>query len=278
MNNLQIKKMNEVLDNVGDMSLKRRARRITEGLDLKEGDKIIDVGCGDGYYLYLLSNIPLKNVHLLGFDYDRIVLSNARKNLGRRKIKLVEGSATKMPFKEGSFDKAIMTEVLEHIDNDGKALTEVNRILKSKGVLLLTVPSLNYPFLWDPVNWILQNIFGIHISGTGFFAGIWARHLRLYKKSQLEKQLKKAGFEIEEIDELTTRCLPFNHHLVNLVARFLYDIKPSSRLSDPISKFKNIKKPFLARAAFFMVNSFDKLNNLFPGKHGLNIYVKAKKT
>lgn len=276
MESEQDKKLNNILDSVGDMSLKRRARRIIEGLDLRKGDRIIDVGCGDGFYLHILTELPIKT-NLLGFDFDKIVLANARKNLRPEKIKLVNGSATKIPFKDKSFDKAIMTEVLEHIDDDKKALAEVNRILKPGGILLITVPNFHFPFLWDPINWVLQNIFATHISGTGFFAGIWARHLRLYKKDDIVKIIKASGLKIVEIDELTTRCLPFNHHLVNLVARFLYDIKPSAKISDPISKFKNAKKPFLIKLIFFLVNAFDNLNNIFPGKNGLNIYIKAIK-
>lgn len=268
-------KMDGVLENVGDMSLKRRAKEIVEGLSLKEEDDIVDIGCGDGFFLHLLGTISPK-FHLTGFDHDQIVLKNAKKNLISRKVELIEGDVTGMPFKSNQFEKAIMTEVLEHVEDDKKALAEVYRILKKKGLFILTVPSIKFPFLWDPVNWVLQK-FGTHISGTGFFAGIWARHLRLYKKAQLERLIKNAGFEIEEVKELTTRCLPFNHHLVNLVARFLYDVKPSPKLSDPLSKFKNAKKPFLIRTAFFTVNLFDKLNDLFHGKHGLNIYIKARK-
>lgn len=276
MDNGQDKKLNNILDNVGDMSLKRRARKIIEGLDLRKGDRIIDVGCGDGFYLHILTKLPIKT-NLLGFDFDKIVLANAGKNLRPEKIKLVNGSATKIPFKDKSFDKVIMTEVLEHIEDDKKALAEVKRILKPGGILLITVPNFHFPFLWDPINWVLQNIFGTHISGTGFFAGIWARHLRLYKKDDIVKIIKASGLKIVEIDELTTRCLPFNHHLVNLVARFLYDIKPSAKISDPISKFKNAKKPIFIRVAFSLVNTFDKLNDVFPGKTGLNIYIKARK-
>lgn len=276
MDNVLAQRMDNVLVNVGDMSLKRRARKIIEGLELKDTDRIIDVGCGDGFYLHLLSNISPK-VDLTGFDHDQIVLNNAKKNLSSKKIKLVSGDVTKMQFKTSQFKKAIMTEVLEHVDDDKKALAEVHRILKKNGLFLMTVPNIKFPFLWDPINWVLQNIFGTHISGTGFFAGIWARHLRLYEKSKLEKLIKQAGFKIEDSGEIMTRCLPFNHHLVNLVARFLYDVKPSPKLSDPLSKFKNAKKPFLVKTAFFAVNLFDKLNDLFPGKDGLNIYIKARK-
>ncbi len=269
-------KLNALLQNVGDMSLKRRARKIVGGLDLKDNDEILDIGCGDGYFLYLISNLPVK-LSLTGFDNDKVVLENARRNLRSKKAELILGDAIRMPFKARSFGKAIMTEVLEHVSDDIVVMREVYRILKPNGVLLLTVPSYNFPFLWDPINWILQNIFGTHISGTNFFAGIWARHLRLYKREHLVKMIKLAGFKIETVEELTTWCLPFNHYLVNLVARFLYDIKPEGSIAESLSKFKNVKKPWFIRVAFLLVNSFDKLNDIFPGKHGLHIYVKVWK-
>lgn len=269
-------RLNNLLENVGDVSLKRRARKLILGLNLNDGDKILDLGCGDGFYLYLLSNLSIR-LKLTGLDYDEMVLRNAKKNLGTKKVKLVLRSATKTLFKDDLFDKAIMTEVLEHIEEDKEALREVYRIIRPGGLLVLTVPSYNFPFLWDPINWILQNLFGTHISGTGFFAGIWARHLRLYKRDDLEKIVKRIGFKIEEIDELTSRAIPFNHYLVNLVARFLYDFKTSSRVADSLSKFKNVDKPLLIKLAFHLVNSFDKLNDIFPGRNGLNIYIKARK-
>ncbi len=269
-------RLNNLLENVGDMSLKRRAHKLILDLKPTNGDSIVDLGCGDGFYLYLLSNLSIR-LKLIGLDCDEIVLRNAKKNLGTKKVKLVLGSATKTPFKDDLFDKAIMTEVLEHIEEDKEALREVYRIIRPGGLLVLTVPSYNFPFLWDPINWILQNLFGTHISGTGFLAGIWARHLRLYKKEDLEKLVEKVGFKIDKVDELTTRAIPFNHYLVNIVARFLYDFKPSSKVADSLSKFKNVDKPLLIKLAFHLVNSFDKLNDIFPGRHGLNIYIRARK-
>lgn len=269
-------KLDKLLSNAGDMSLKRRAYRLILDLNLKEDDHIIDLGCGDGFFLYLLNNLPIR-IKTTGIDQDEIVLRNARKNLLPQKVDLVKGSIAKMLFKSNTFKKAIMTEVLEHVDDDKKALSEVYRILKSKGILVLTVPSYNFPFLWDPLNWILQNIFGTHIGGIGFFAGIWARHKRLYKKKQLLRLLQNAGFKIDKTEELTTRCLPFNHYLVNIVARLLLDSQLSAQVKDPLNKFKNTDKPIFLRFAFFMVNLYDKLNEVIPGKHGLNIYVKATK-
>lgn len=275
-NSSESNKLNRFLENVGDMALKRRARKILDGLDLCGKNKIIDLGCGDGFYLYLLNNL-YPELNLTGFDHDQIVLKNARKNIKTNRIKLIKGNISKMPFKKNSFQKAIITEVLEHIDDDKQALDEIYRILKPGGVLVLTVPSYSFPFLWDPVNWILQNIFNTHICGIGFFAGIWARHKRLYKKFDIEELIREAGFKIERVEQLTTRCLPFNHYLVNLVARLIYDFKLPTSIKDPISKFKQAKKPLLVKIAFYVVNLFDKLNDVMPGNNGLSIYIKAIK-
>lgn len=269
-------KLDKLLENTGDTSLKRRARKLILDLEFKKGDHVVDLGCGDGFYLYLLSSLPIK-LKLTGFDSDQLVLKNAKKNLSTKIVKLINGNLLNTPFRNNTFTKAIMTEVLEHVEDEKKVLGEVYRILKPNGVLVLTVPNYNFPFLWDPINWILQNLFGTHISGIGFFAGIWARHQRLYQQTKLEKLIKNAGFKIEKVEQLTSRCLPFHHYLVNLVARLLYDSNLPARIKNPLSKFKSARKPFSIRVAYYLVNLFDKLNDVLPGRDGLNIYIKAIK-
>lgn len=268
-------RLEKLLSSVGDMSLKRRARRIVEELNPKQNENIIDLGCGTGYYLFLLSNLSLK-LHLTGFDNDKEATGEAKTLLKSRNIKFVVGDLHEMPFKDNSFDKAVASEVLEHVDDDERVLKETFRILKPKGMLVISVPSINYPFLWDPVNWILQHFFGIHIK-SGFFSGIWSGHLRLYNLNQLKRKFEGVGFAVEESEELTYWCLPFNHYLVNAVARLLYDVKISPKIADKLSKFKQAKKPLLIDLAFRLVNWIDKLNEIFPQKSGVNVFILARK-
>jgi len=268
-------KLDESLSNVGDMSLKRRAKNIIQGLDPKKGEKIIDLGCGTGYYLFLLSNLGIK-LNLTGLDYDERAVKEARENLKQKGVSFMTGDLHKIPFRDKTFDKAVMSEVLEHVKDDEKVLKEVRRILKPNGVLVISVPSINYPFLWDPINWILQHFLNIHIK-NGFFSGLWSGHLRLYEKETLRNKFEKAGFKVQICEELTYWCLPFNHYIINAVARLLYDVKISSRIADTISKFKNSKKPLLINIAFKFVNWVDKLNKIFPQKTGVNIFIKASR-
>lgn len=262
--------------NVGDMSLKRRARRIIEETNPQTGEAIIDLGCGTGYYLYLLSNLPL-NLKLTGFDNDKKALEEAKLLLSNNEsINFVTGDMHKMPFKDNSFDKTVASEVLEHVENDEQVLKEIYRILKPNGILVISVPSVNYPFFWDPINFILQHLFKTHIK-TGFFAGLWSGHLRLYSLYNLKKKFEKIGFKVEIAQELTYWCLPFNHYLINIVARLLYDVKISPKIADKISKFKVSKKPLIIALAFKFVNWVDKLNEVFPQRNGVNVFIKVKK-
>ena len=269
-------RLEKLLSNVGDMSLKRRARRIIEELNPKEGEKIIDLGCGTGYYLFLLSSLPIE-LNLTGFDNDEKAIKEAEGNLEKKGVNFTVGDLHKMPFKDRTFDKAIMSEVLEHVEEDVQVLKEVHRILKPNGVIVISVPSINYPFFWDPFNWILQHFFNTHIK-EGFFSGLWSGHLRLYSLKDLSDKFEKAGFKIEKAQELTFWCLPFNHYIVNLVARLLYDAKISPKIADKISKFKDSKKPLVIDLAFRFVNLIDRLNEMFPQKTGVNIFIKAVKS
>ena len=272
-------RLEELLANTGDMALKRRARRVIEELNPQSGDKILDVGCGDGYYLHLLSSLGLK-LELTGADFDPNALASAKRNLKGKRIKLIgQGDLMKkLPFKDNTFDKIVMSEVAEHLPDDVKGLKEVRRVLKRNGILVLTVPNHNYPFFWDPVNWVLENFFNTHIR-SGFWAGIWNQHKRLYKPEEIKEAVEKAGFKVETVESLTWWCLPFNHNLLHFMARRLYGDTLSSSTTEAVSKFESSKKkPFLIETAFKIVNLVDRLNDLSqPKNRGVGVFVKARK-
>lgn len=268
-------KLTELLATVGDMALKRRAGRIIEELELKKGEKILEVGCGNGYYLNLLNRLNLE-LELIGVDNDPQALRDAKKYISDEKVKLILDNAQNLPLRSNNFDKIILSEVIEHVEDEQKILSEIYRVLKPEGVLVLTTCNVDYPFLWDPINWILQHFFKIHIR-AGFWAGIWNQHIRLYKKDYLNKIVKRANFKIEISQYLTRWCLPFNHYLVNLVARLFYQgILPES-ISKGLNKFDKEQGYFPIRVIFWLVNTYDKLNDFLPGKNGVSIFVKARK-
>jgi len=271
-------KLETLLDSTGDMALKRRARNIVGGLDLKDKDNVLDVGCGDGYYLHLFSNLGV-GIKLSGTDQSEYDLDRAKKNLKGKKVTLKQGDLmTKLPFNSSSFNKVSMSEVCEHLPDDVKGLKEVKRVMKKGGTICLTVPCHDYPFLWDPINWVLERIFNTHIK-SGFFAGLWNQHIRLYTVDEITKVVENAGFKVEEAKALTWWCLPFNHYIVNLVARGITHGTFSSKTKKSLSKYtKKPNRPTLLNLAFSFVNSLDRLNEIWqPNTSGVAVFVKAVK-
>jgi len=258
------------------MALKRRARWIITQLQAKSGEKIVDLGCGNGYYLYLLNNVPIKNLSVVGIDSDANALQAINGYVRNRNINLKKANLEQIPLRDNSFDKAIISEVIEHVENPSKVLAEIRRILKPNGTLLLTTPNINYPFFWDPVNWFLQRVFHTHIK-SGFWAGIWNQHLRLYTKDQIFELMIKNGFIVDQLDSLTQWCLPFNHYLVNYVARLFYGGNLPPKLARTVSKFESVKQPILIKLIYWLINTYDSLNDIWSESNGVSLVIKAYK-
>lgn len=268
-------KIKKLLANVGDMALKRRAKMIIGELELEDGNQVLEIGCGNGYYLSLLNRLGV-GLDLTGIDRDERALKDARKFIGNNKVKLILANATKLPFPSNSFDRIIMSEVIEHVEDENATLSEAYRVLKTGGILSLTTCNIDYPFFWDPVNWTLQHLFKTHIK-KGFWAGIWNQHDRMYNPEIISKLLKKTRFQIEKMEVLTGWCLPFNHYIVNFIAKLFYSNKLPKNLSQGMNKFQNNKQSIPVRTAFFVVNAWDSVNDLLPRDIGVSIYIKAKK-
>lgn len=262
-------RLNKLLEDELDMALKRRAKRAVEELDPQSGDTILDLGCGPGHYLKLLSFLSLK-LHLIGVDMDKDALFQVKKNLERKGVSTIDADLMKkLPFQNNSFGKILMSEVIEHLPDDSKALKEVYRIIKKRGVLIITVPNANFPFFWDPVNWILNHYFKTCIK-KGFWGGIWTNHERLYNPEEIKKLIEKVGFKVTKLESLTWWCLPFNHNL-------LYGGKFSKATAKSMSNYIREKSLF-SKLIFGLININDKINDLISFQNiGVGILIRAIK-
>lgn len=204
-------KVNRLLRNEADIAFKRRVKTVLEFLDLQDGDVVLDAGCGRGFFLNYLRR--MSGCDLTGIELDFPLFEIAKRELAGLNIKLVNGDITHLPFPDNTFNKIVMSEVLEHIPNDAEALRQVYRVLKPGGILALTVPNRHYPFWWDPINKTLETLFHTHIA-QGVFAGIWANHVRLYTRESLRQVMEGAGFQIEQLRQFTHYCFPFHHNIV----------------------------------------------------------------
>lgn len=195
-----------------DLAFRRRCETVVEFLDAGPDDVVLDCGTGYGFYLRLVDE--LTGATVVGLDPEQERLTSARARLqGRPRVGYVQGSATRLPFPDGTFTRVICSEVLEHLADDTGAVSELHRVLAPGGVLVVTVPSADYPLAWDPINFILERLTDrrVHIGGERLCSGIWYGHRRLYTMADLSRLLTAGGFTIETRRPLTHYCPPFAH-------------------------------------------------------------------
>ena len=124
---------------------KRRIDIISDAIDAKRGEVIIDVGCGVGTFTY---RTALKGAMAIGVDYSlqslRVAKFLAEKRLGGDDwIGFVVADATNLPFKDSSVDVIVSADFIEHIDDSQKEifLDESVRLLNKNGRMVIFTPN-----------------------------------------------------------------------------------------------------------------------------------------
>lgn len=201
-----------LLRNESDVAYRRRVRRMISYLDPRPGQTILDCGTGMGFYLKAISAVS-PECRLVGIDRESAALRFAHTHVVKPGVYLARGDVQELCLDSASFDGVVMSEVLEHVEDDEWALREAWRVMKPGAILAITVPYRRYPYWYDPINRLAEGLFGRPIR-TGPFAGIWANHQRLYEREQLVKLVEGAGFAIERIEELTHYCFPGTQTIV----------------------------------------------------------------
>jgi ubiquinone/menaquinone biosynthesis C-methylase UbiE len=264
-----------------DTAFSRRVRTIFEWLDFRDDDRVLDCGCGRGYYLNFIRQVS--NCQLIGIDLELGYLHIAQETVKTfQQVELAAASIYQLPFPDEYFDKVIFSEVLEHLVDDRAGLREVARTVRPGGVIAITVPNANYPFLWDPINKMLESLFNTHIS-SGPLAGIWANHVRLYAPAQLRSVVRSCGLTVEELRSFTHYAFPFIHNIVYGLGKPLLEsgVLPSSMartadrayLGDSHSALDPIK---LGLRLFYAIDKFNKMNEPLS-RSTVNLCVKARK-
>ena len=140
--------------------------------------RLIDIGCGTKPYKELLA--PYVTEHI---GVDHVDTFHDKSNID------LFGTAYEIPVDEQSFDSAICTAVLEHLEEPEQALRECHRVLKRGGVAIYSVP-----FIWH-----------LHEEPRDFFR---------YSKYGLKYLFEKVGFEIMELKPLSGFWVTFGQLFV----------------------------------------------------------------
>ncbi|HEX5587920.1 MAG TPA: class I SAM-dependent methyltransferase [Acidimicrobiia bacterium] len=160
-------------------------------LDLRSGQRLLDLGCGGGRHSY---EAMRRGATVVALDADVTVVRELQRLVS---LMVADGEfaeappggalhadALALPFPDGSFDRVIASEVLEHIWADERAIVELNRILAPGGKLAVTVPT-RFP---ERVCWALDAEY--HSAPGG--------HIRIYRQRDLETKLAQGGLVVRD--------------------------------------------------------------------------------
>ena len=112
----------------------RRARNeVLRHLPDLSGTRLLDVAMGDG------RNMPLipRDCQVFGVDISRVLLEKSERDYADRDMQLIVGEAESLPFPDATFDNAFSLGALNHVNDPGKALREMARVVKPGGTVVV---------------------------------------------------------------------------------------------------------------------------------------------
>lgn len=209
---------------LGRLSDRLEKKLVFSLIEIRAGEKALDVGCGTGNYTIELAK---RGADVVGIDSSEYMLTFARQKVKKERLKanLQVADALNLPFPDQSFDLIVSNGLLCFLKEPGKALAEMNRVLKPEGRLIIGV--LNR---WSP--WALFRRI------KGLFKDTIYNQAHFMSPPELERIIKKAGFEVKEPET----CLFF----------FPINCKLYLKLAAP---FENLDKAMIPRTGAFLAVS-----------------------
>lgn len=158
-------------------------------LEIFPGARLLDLGCGYGRHSWQAYHYP--GVRIVAADLNPLLANANRWMLSGMVSQGIHGGGTahvlcadarKLPFADASFDLAVCSEVMEHVDDHRAAAAELFRVLAPGGRLGVSVPSA----LPERVCWRLWKGYPEMAEG----------HIRIYGRGELESLFTGAGFSL----------------------------------------------------------------------------------
>ncbi|HJX70459.1 MAG TPA: class I SAM-dependent methyltransferase [Bacteroidales bacterium] len=213
--------------------------RITLSLLEKHDEKlgshtILDIGSSEGAFLDYLNNHHLK---FRGIDIDENALEFCRERGYGNHVQY--GDIKDIPFPENSYSVATALDIVEHVDNDLKAMKEISRVLVKDGIALVIVPA--YQWLWS------RNDEAYH-------------HQRRYSKKQFMMLTSNSGLKTEQWSYFNFFLFPV-FILATLVSKFFPGKVKTSTVLKPLPKPFNY---LLKQIMYFETWMISRLGIRFP--------------
>jgi arsenite methyltransferase len=195
----------------------RRRKLVYEALGAEPGDRILDAGCGPGFYTRELLDQVGPEGSVTGIDQSPQMLAVARRRCeGFGNVAFEEGDAVALPVEDGRFDRALSVQVLEYVRDVPAALAEMHRALRPGGRVVI----------WD-VDWATLSWRSEDPDRMARVLDVWDHHLAHPSLPQtLSASLRAAGFEDVRMeghafatDELTPES--YGGSLLSVIERYV---------------------------------------------------------
>ncbi|HEX8120442.1 MAG TPA: methyltransferase domain-containing protein [Solirubrobacteraceae bacterium] len=201
----------------GTRDVLRRRRLVRDAIAVQPGERVLDVGCGPGFYVAELLEDAGAEGSAVGVDPSAAMLGLAAKRCAHlSNASFAEGGATALPVADESFDAAVGVQVLEYVDDVPAALAELRRALRPGGRVVV----------WD-VDWSTVSMSAVDRDRHERVLRAWDRHLvHPALPRRLAHLMREAGFDDVQVEghAFTTAKLEFDAYggsLVGVIAHYL---------------------------------------------------------
>jgi ubiquinone/menaquinone biosynthesis C-methylase UbiE len=185
---------------------------------------ILNIGAATGRSSEALQNIG--SVTSLEYDADCCHFTKEKTGLD-----IIQGSILELPFHNNSFDIVCAFDVIEHVQDDQKAINEMKRVCKNEGIIVITVPA--FMSLWsehDDIN----------------------HHYRRYKASQVKQLFSCTSNIVSESYFNTFLFIPI--YLFRTISKIFKTNKTSEQKQDIKSDFNQLNNTLINSFFFYLFN------------------------
>lgn len=172
-----------------------RARGSADGVG-KPFARGLDVGCGEGELHACLAEHAetLDACDVNAGDLARAATLNA----DLPNVRYTQVSGARLPYSDASFDLVTCLEVIEHVEQPLALVSELARVTRPGGTLVLTCPNHDFPVTYDPINHVRRRSRAPLPVGAYGYGHAW-----LVRREQAARWLNEAGFEVVQVTGLS---------------------------------------------------------------------------
>lgn len=226
------------------------------------GKRVLDIACGEGYGSHLMAK---KAAHVIGVDIDEQVIQDAQEKYIAPNLRFVQGDVTKIPIEDATIDVVISFETIEHTAHHTAMMTEVRRVMKENGVLIISSPDKKYYSDLSGYN----NPFHVKELYHDEFIDLIQAHFkniyRLYQKPILGSFIFTPGNRntlleyYGDSNEVAVKDSNYGLYLIIVASNTSLDIPPTASFfssqevmyQSSIKQFKNTLKYKIKKVVFF---------------------------